>query len=91
MNIAGLCTAQHGRPECSIPHELQFHAAADGLRDTVCPTQGLHLHCILRLAPGDQTGFEGVCGGGDFGLRGGRTSGGGEGDVVAESVGETGG
>lgn len=89
MNIPALHAAQHSRSERAIAHQFQLHAAAHGLRDAVRPTQRLHLHAVLGLAPGVQAGFQGVRGGRDARLRRGRARGGGQGDFLAEGVGET--
>lgn len=37
MDVAALHTAEHGGPEGAVPHDLQLHAAADGLGNAVCP------------------------------------------------------
>ena len=92
MHITPLRPTQHSRPERTITHNLQLHAAAHRLGDAIRPTQTLHLHRILRLAPREQTGFERVCGVWDFGCgRRRRAPGGLGGDFVAEGVGEAGG
>lgn len=89
MQVAPLDAAQHGRPERAVADNLQLHAAADRLGDAVRPTQRLHLQGILGLAPGEEAGFERVRGRREGRLRGWVAAGGGEGDVVAEGVGET--
>lgn len=91
MHIPSLRTPERRRPERPIPHDLQFHTTPHGLRNPIRPTQRLHLHGVLGLAPGRQTGFERVCGGRDVGCGGGRgRTGGGLGCyLVAEGVGET--
>lgn len=83
-------STQHSRTEGPITDELQLHPAADGLRDAVGATQGLHLQGVLGLAPGEEAGFERVGGGGccGVGVCGGGSGGGLLGDVVAEGVGE---
>ena len=62
MDIAALHTAEHGGPEGAVSYDLQLHATANGLGNSVCPAQRLHLHSILGGAPGEQAGLERMCG-----------------------------
>lgn len=71
MYVPCLRTPKHRWPERPIAHNLHLHATAHGLGNTVRPTQRLHLHGILGLAPRRQTGFERVCGRWDLGFGGG--------------------
>lgn len=60
MNIPTPHTAKNSRSESPIPNNLQLHPATNGLRNSIRPTQSLHLHGVLCSPPREESGLERV-------------------------------